>query len=308
MIVRKSLNLRIVIRMAWRRLLMLSLLCRAVKWLALPDDLPFVDGVKMIEGILGTAVSILIGFRVTSAYERWWEARKVWGALVNESRTFSRQIVSLLSPHFHPDRDDSRIEGSRRELILGMVGLAYAVKNHLRRLPALQRDELAPYFPAAALEGLLASRHVPVAIILWLARRLQTAFEDRHTEDFRHMQIDATLNRITDAVGAMDRIKTTVFPRQYAVYSTMFTAMFAYLLPLALMPVGGWQIAPFVVAVGFIFFALDSIAGGIENPFDHTFNDTPMSALARGIEIQLREALGDPDLPSPVEPVDGNLW
>ncbi|MEB3185859.1 MAG: bestrophin family ion channel [bacterium] len=308
MLVRRTLDWRLVIRIAWRRLLVMAMLGSAVRILELPSDHPFVAGVGSIVGSLGTAVSILIGFRVNAAYERWWEARKVWGALVNESRTFARQVVSLLSAHFHPDRDGATIEGTRRELILGQAGLAYALKNHLRRNSDSQKSELVSFFPSGALEQFLTSSHVPLAILMWLARRLQTAFEDRHTEDFRHMQIDATLNRITDAVGAMDRIKSTVFPRQYAVYANMFTALFAYLLPVALVPVGGWPMLPLVVAVGFIFFALDSIAGAIENPFDNTYNDTPMLALSRSIEIQLREALGERDLPAPVEPVNGVLW
>ena len=115
------------------------------------------------------------------------------------------------------------------------------------------------------------------------------------------------MNRLTDAVGAADRIKNTVFPRQYSVYSSMFTAIFSYLLPLALVPQSGWAAVPLSVAVGFIFFSMDSIAGGIENPFENSFNDTPMHSLARTIEINLREALDETDLPAPIQPVNGFL-
>ena len=307
MIVRKNLDWRIVLRMSWKRMAAVAFLCLLVKLAQVSPGEPLVMAVGQIEGILGTAVSILIGFRVNAAYDRWWEGHRIWGSLVSESRTFARQVLSLLSLHFHPERDGETIDGSRRELVLGQVGLAFALKNHLRQMPEAQQTELVPFFPPEARAELLASRHVPGAILLWQARRLQVAFEERHTEDFRHMQIDATLTRLNELVAGADRLKFTVFPRQYTVYSTVFTAMFANLLPLALMPVGGWPAMPFVLAVGFIFFAMDSISGAIVNPFENSLNDVPMSALARNIEIQLREALGETDLPPTVQPVNGFL-
>jgi putative membrane protein len=216
-------------------------------------------------------------------------------------------VVSLISSHFGAGEGDPAIDEVRRSLIHAQIGLAWALKNHSRRQDVLQAAELAPHLPPEACKVILASRHVPLAILVWMALCLQAAFEDRHTEDFRLMQIDATFNRMTDAIGAMDRIKTTVFPRQYAVFGTMFTAMFAYLLPLALVSGGGWPVVPFVMSVGFIFFALDGVAGSSENPFLGTYNDTPIATLARAIEIHLLEVLGDRDLPGPMEPVDGIL-
>lgn len=307
MIVRKSLDLRVVLRVSWRRQMVLLLLSAMLLLLEVPADDPLVGAIGRIESILGAAVSILMGFRVNAAYDRWWEARRAWGSFVNESRTFARQVVSLISSHFRAGEHDPAIEEVRRSLIHAQIGLAHALKNHLRRQDALQAGDLAPHLPVEACKAILASRHVPLAILLWMARRLQAAFEDRHTEDFRHMQIDATFNRMTDAIGAMDRIKTTVFPRQYAVFGTTFTAIFVHLLPMALVPGGGWPAVPFVMGVGFIFFALDGVAGSIENPFEGTYNDTPMTSLARGVELHLLEVLGERDLPAPLEPVDGIL-
>lgn len=307
MLVGRSVPLRFVIRHSWRRQLLLVVLSALLILSGVAGEDPLVAIVGRIESILGTAVSILLGFRVNAAYDRWWEARRAWGAFVNESRTLGRQVVSLLSGHFHADADEAAIAETRRTLLLGQAGVAHALKNHLRRQPDLQAAEMGRFLPSDAMGRVLSSQHVPLAILVWMAKRLQFAFEDRHTEDFRHMQIDATFSRITDAIGAMDRIKTTVFPRQYAVFGTMFTALFVYMLPLALVPSVGWLAVPFVMSVGFIFFALDGVAWGIESPFENTYNDTPMASLARGVEIHMRELLEETDRPQALEPVDGIL-
>ena len=153
MIVRKSLDWRIVFRVAWKRLAAIAFLCVAVKLAGVSPGEPLVAAVSLIEGILGTAVSILMGFRVNAAYDRWWEGQRIWGSLVSESRTFACQVLSLLSEHFHPERDGETVDGSRRELVLGQVGLAVALKNHLRQMPEVQQAELEPWQPEALMQS-----------------------------------------------------------------------------------------------------------------------------------------------------------
>ena len=185
MIVRKSLNLRIVIRLAWRRLLILTLLCVAVKGLALPGDLPFVDGVKMIEGILGTAVSILIGFRVTSAYERWWEAR------AQIAETVKRTALGLDQEPWEP-----YARGTLWMAWLGLMGAPVAVlpEHAADELPMLSatRTRLAAFRERRADHELPGDGPVANATAL---RARMTEFAIRHLADATELLTVAVLRR-----------------------------------------------------------------------------------------------------------------
>jgi putative membrane protein len=303
MIVRPSLDPRIIWKVARVRLLTLTVLSTGV-YSVHRTWFPELALSALPASILGVAISFLIGFRVNNAYERWWEARKVWGAIVNDSRSFARQALTFVTPHWN--KGSEPVEGTVKQLVYAQIGFAHALRASLRRQDV--SSELAPFFAAEELAQLTARRSVPTAILQLQAERLRRAFERAHTEDFRHMQMDATLNRLCDAMGACERIKNTVFPRQYSVYSSQFTRCYCYLLPFILVGDSGVLVVPFTLLIGFIFFALDSIANGIENPFENTYNDTPMSAISRGIEIDLRQMLGERDAPPPIEPVNGFLY
>ena len=306
MIIRKVLDFRIVWRVGRKRMLVLAAISTSVYLLYEHFGNKAIVVSTIPASILGVALAFLIGFRVNSAYERWWEARKIWGALINDSRTFARQVITFINPKPDHDPEEDRSSGVRKTLIYGQLGYVYALKNHLRRKDIF--EETAPFFDEADMGELKNAKHVPNAIILLQARRIQAALNEGHTEDFRHMQLDNTLNRLCDSMGAAERIKNTVFPRQYSYYSTTFTRIYSYLLPFILVRECGWTVIPFTLIIGFIFFALDSIASGIENPFENSVNDIPMNSICRTIEINLKEMLGEPDLPSPVEPVNGFLY
>ncbi len=158
------------------------------------------------------------------------------------------------------------------------------------------------------LEWLRSQKNVPHALLVKQGIALQVAHEKGYIEDFRHMQMDTKLSALADSMGACERIKSTVFPRQYSYYSTVFVKVYTFLLPFVLVNNSGWITVPFTIIIGFIFFALDTIAGGIENPFENTINDTPMSAICRNIEINLLQMMGDKDIPEPIQPKNGFLF
>lgn len=306
MIVRRTLDWRIVARIAWKRMATLLLLSALVFWLYEHYGTRTVAISTVPASIMGVAISFLIGFRVNSAYERWWEARRIWGALVNDSRTFARQVLTFVTPRWNTNLTEKQAEEIRRDLVYGQIGFLYALKNHLRRLEPY--TEIRPFFTTGALARFMQEKHLPNAILLYQARVLEQAVVEGHTEDFRHMQFDNTFTRLTDSLGAAERIKNTVFPRQYSYYASLFTKLYSYLFPFILVQETGWLVIPFTLLIGFIFFSLDTIANGIENPFENTFNDTPMSALSRTVEINLRQMLGETELPEPVQPVNGFLY
>lgn len=305
MIIRKHLDPKIVLKVGWKRVLSLGLAATLVVfvkrylWLEIEiDTLP--------ASILGVAIAFLIGFRVNSAYERWWEARKIWGSITNDSRSLARQAMTFLSPVHRNGSDSAEILRMQHIILRRQIAFCYALKNSLRKQDVFA--EIQPFVSAEELEWLRTQKNVPNALLINQGKTLQLAHEIGFIEDFRHMQMDYKVSGLADSMGACERIKNTVFPRQYSYYSTVFVKVYTYLLPFVLVNGSGWITVPFTIIIGFIFFALDTIAGGIENPFENSVNDTPMSAITRNIEINLLQMMGETELPEPVQPKNGFLF
>ncbi|MBC7890931.1 MAG: bestrophin family protein [Sphingobacteriaceae bacterium] len=308
MIVRPDLDPKIVIKYTWRRIVSLLVVAAAVAYIHEYLGFEQVGVDTTLSTVLGTALAILLGFRVTSAYDRWWEARRLWGAITNDSRTMARQLTTFLwykrreKDGQHREEQDSYV----RRMVYRQIGFTYALKNHLRRLEIF--EELRPFVGEAELAWLRSQRHVPNALLQKQAQCLQEIEEKGYLGDFRHVQMETRLSLLCDSMGGCERIKNTVFPRQYSVFSTGFVTVYSYLLPFVLVGKIGWVTIPATLVIGFLFYALDSIAKGIENPFENRFDDTPMSSICRTIEINLRQQLGETELPEPVALVNGFLF
>jgi putative membrane protein len=309
MIVRKTLDPIIIARNAWRRVLSLIIVSTLVSWWwSRGYDHVSIDSIPAT--VLGIALSILVGFRVNSAYDRWWEARRLWGAITNDSRTTARQLTTFLW-YRNPAKGGAGVDCDERdryvrEMVYRQIAFVYALKNHLRRLDPW--DEIQPFLSKKEFENLKRQKHVPNALLQSQAVCLQEIDEKEFVTDFRHVQIETRLTALCDSMGGCERIKNTVFPRQYSVYSTLFISVYTHLLPFVFVSKIGWVTIPVTLVIGFIFFALDRIATNIENPFENKIDDTPMSSICRTIEINLRQQLGETELPEPVQSVDGFLY
>lgn len=306
MIVRRHLNFKKVFRFYWKSIVTLILLSTVVyiiyeiygnKDLAI-STIP--------ASILGVAISFLIGFRVNSAYERWWEARKIWDMISNESISYGREIITLISPFFNNVVDKNEIENIKKELIKNQIGFLYALKRTLRKQDVF--EEIQDFFTKEELDFLKIQYNIPSAILQLQSNKIQKIYEKKYTDDFRHIQFDSRIALLTNYMGNCFRIKDTVFPRQYSYYSTLFTRIYAYLLPFILVQETGILIIPFTLFIGFIFFALDGIASVIENPFENTLNDTPMNTIVRDVEIVLLQMVGEKNIPNPLKPTEGYLY
>lgn len=304
MIVRKHLDIKVVIKVGWKRVTSLALVSSLVVfayhhlWLDVSiDTLP--------ASILGVAIAFLIGFRVNSAYERWWEARKLWGAITNDSRSISRQVLTLFTAPVG-NHSDAQLVHLQRQFIKRQIAFCYALKNTLRKHDALK--EITSFVSEEEQNYLSTQKNIPNAILLLQGKALQEARQLGYVDEFRMLQIDTRINALADSMGGCERIKNTVFPRQYSYYSTLFVKIYSFMLPFLFVNSSGWITVPFTIIIGFIFFALDTIAGGIENPFENTLNDTPMNAICRNIEINLLQMLDEKDIPSPIEAKNGFLY
>lgn len=254
-------------------------------------------------GVIGSALSIFLAFRNSSAYDRWWEARTLWGGLVNSSRTFARQTVTLIVGQ--DDDDPETVASLQRRLIVLQICYVHALRCHLRQ----QRPfaELRRWLDDDTLDELRGQRNVPAAILTLMAGTLRDAHARGWLDSFRWTALDRTLGDITDVQGGCERIKNTPMPKQYDYFPRVLVNFFCVLLPFGLVEGLGLLTPLASTCLGLIFITLDRIGREIEQPFENTVQDTPMTSLTRTIEINLRQTLGERP-PSELHPVAGFVY
>lgn len=252
-------------------------------------------------GMVGAALSLFLAFRTKSAYDRWWEARTLWGGLVNTSRTFARQSLTLIRPTQEP----APARDLQRQLVLLQIGYVHALRCHLRNqnpYPEL-RNRLDP----GTISHLRTQKNVPVALLLHMGKLIESAFTRGWIDSYRWTALDKTLSDLTDIQGGCERIKNTPMPKQYDYFPRLLVMLFCVLLPFGLVE-GLRLLTPIASAsLSLIFITLDSIGREIETPFESTVHDTPMTALSRTIEIDLRLLLGEKH-PQELHPVSGFVY
>ncbi|HXK01043.1 MAG TPA: bestrophin family ion channel [Verrucomicrobiae bacterium] len=267
------------------------------KWLALPD-VPL--------SIFGGVLSVIVGFRNSSAYARWWEARTIWGGIVNHSRSFAREVLSMVAAAEAGPAAEREVGEMKHRLVLLQVAHVHALRNHLRGTSPWQ--ELEGLFPEDEMELLKSQNNVPLAIQKLMAGMVAHCYQSRWIDNIRWASLDRTLSNLMDCQGACERIKNTPMPRMYDIFIRHVVGIYCLLLPLGMVeslklltPVGS-------SLVGVIFLALDQIGRDLETPFENLPHDLPLTAITRTIEINLRQMIGEKDVPEPLAPVDGILW
>jgi putative membrane protein len=252
-------------------------------------------------GMVGAALSLFLAFRTKSAYDRWWEARTLWGGLVNTSRTFARQVLTLI----RPSQESPPVRELQRQLVLLQIGYVHALRCHLRNQNPY--PELRNRFDPDTISHLRTQKNVPVALLLHMGKLIESAFARGWTDSYRWTALDKTLSDLTDIQGGCERIKNTPMPKQYDYFPRVLVMFFCVLLPFGLVE-GLRLLTPLAsTSLSLIFITLDSIGREIETPFDNTVHDTPMTSLSRTIEIDLRLLLGEKH-PQELHPVSGFVY
>jgi putative membrane protein len=248
--------------------------------------------------IIGVPLGIFLGFRNNSAYDRFWEGRKLWGGLVNTSRSLARQILTLLQP---PDTAPgaprpAEMRDFERHTVQLIVAYAHALRHHLRDTDP--GETLSALLPEGEVERLRAFDNVPFMLLQRLAERVADArlrgwIHPLHTPIF-----EGSLVSLTDIQGGCERIKATPAPYSYTVLMHRIVAVYCTLLPFGLMETIRWA-TPFVVlAISYSFFGLDAIGDEIEQPFGIDSNDLPLESISRNIERNLVSLIGIKPPPS----------
>lgn len=305
MIVRDRLPLRRVWPSVSRRLGLLFLFDLSVAVLYVKVGLTGLALTSLPLAMMGAGLSVFLAFRNNSAYDRWWEARTLWGALVNESRTFARQVLTLVDTPRAASRDQTG-GGDATGLVDWQIAYVHALRCHLRGQNPF--PELEPLLPGTVVAWLRSQRNVPVGLLLHAGRTVRALYESGRLDSYRLVQMDGTLTRLCDVQGACERIKNTPLPRQYEFFPRVFVLLYCLLLPFGLVEGMGLLTPLASTMASFIFVALESIGREIEAPFENTVHDTPMTQLSRTIEINLRETTGHVDVPPEVRPLDGFVY
>lgn len=251
--------------------------------------------------LIGLAFSIFLDFRNTASYERYWEGRKLWGQLVIDARSLSRQLLTLMGPVA-----ETAHAGETQRVAHGMVrkvvAFAYALKHHLRGTDAT--NDLVSFWPSAELAPLLARSNPPDAILLSLSTDLRQCYLRGWLSDQLLRAMDERVTSLAAVLAACERIRNTPLPFAYTLLLHRTAYLYCFLLPFGLAETIG-MMTPLVVAiVSYTFFGLDALGDEIEEPFGDLPNDLPLDAISRTIEINLREAMGERDLPPLLRPVD----
>ena len=244
--------------------------------------------------VLGAALGILLAFRTNAAYGRWWEARTLWGAIVNSSRSLARQAIS-----FAP-------AGFAQRLVYRQIAFVHSVRCMLRRQSAW--DDLAIFLDRATLELLRNQQNVPAALLQQMGQQVVDAVDQQMLSELEMHRLDQTLSDLTNVLGGCERIKNTPLPRQYDYYPELMIKVYCLLLPFVIVDDVGLFTPLVTMLISLAFLILNRVGKNLEDPFENQPYDISMTALCRTIEINLRQALGETSLPQPLEPVDGVLW
>ncbi len=255
-----------------------------------------------IPTLLGTAISLILGFRIAQSYDRWWEARKIWGEIVNDSRTLVRQVQIFITI---PENLDETKELHRR-IAYTQIAFSYTLSKSLRGLDSTKKMER--FLSTEELEYVNSHTNKPNAILQLHSSQLKQALDNNWIDVFKAMRVDTTIARLTDSMGKAERIKSTVFPVTYTILVEYLLYLFVLLLPLGMTDYFGYLVAPLLILISVPFFLLEKTAITLQNPFNNNKTDIPMTRISKTIEVNLKEMVGERCTIDLLNPEDGPFF
>lgn len=315
-------------------------------------------------GVVGTAVAFIVSFKNNASYDRLWEARKIYGGIVNASRSFTLMVNDFISnKHAVNKKTDKELFAIRKTLVMRHVAWMTSLRHTLRQhkpweVSKINRsdkeymsklsipewvisleEDLNGYISESEIKEVLSKKNKQGACLTLQSNHLKELLDEGLIEDFRHMEFQSMLTEFFTLQGKVERIKNFPYPRQFATLNFIFVWIFILLLPLGMMhefdkigsivvesihehmkvhdsPIHNvvefvgmyfiWFTVPFTVIVSWIFHTMERIGETTENPFEGNPNDVPITTMSRGIEIDIRQMIGD-DPNSIPEPIKSQL-
>ncbi|HYG51027.1 MAG TPA: bestrophin family ion channel [Flavobacteriales bacterium] len=241
-----------------------------------------------IPAFIGTALSILLSFKLSQSYDRWWEARKAWGAIVNDSRSFIIQLQTLAAKGNDP---------IIKKIAFRQIAWCYSLGQSLRGLNPV--ENLDDYISSEEFDEIRHHSNKPLALLHFHSKDIRELKEQNQLDTFSQLQLDNTLVRLCDSQGKVERIKTTVFPVTYRLFLHGIIYLFIITLSISLKDVAGYFEIPLLLLISVAFLLLEKSATHMQDPFENRPTDTPVTAIARTIEINIKQLLKEKDIPEP---------
>ncbi|WP_431199078.1 bestrophin family protein [Mucilaginibacter sp. P19] len=241
-----------------------------------------------VPAILATIISLLLAFRSNQAYDRWWEARSIWGAIVNDSRSLVRELITFL------DGDNAvceEIEGFKKRFVYRQIAWCHGLSQSLRKQDPYAKN--AHLLVDEEVKFTHRFTNMPNSLLKLHGLDLKLAYKNGWLSDYQQVQIDGTLNRLCDAMGKCERIKNTVFPVTYSLYIHFCLYLFIILLPFGLIEFFGMFEVPLIIAIAAAFLLVEKMAIHLQDPFENKPTDTPTTAISQTIERDLKQMLND---------------
>ena len=255
----------------------------AVGFLHLRPEFKGIDIPLNILTLLGTIVTILLAFRTSQSYERWWEARTIWGAIVNDSRTLTRTVLQFL-----PENESvEKKKFAERQIIF-----VNALGETLRKVP------LSPKVEAYVKFHNINAVNLPNALLDEHSHQIGQLKTEAKISDFQQLQLNDIVSRLCDSMGKCERIKNTVFPRSYSLILHILIYAFTAILPFSLNHNQFVTEIAISIIIPLLFIAVEKTAIIMQDPFENSPVDTPLTSIAQTIEINILQMMGEKDVPA----------
>lgn len=283
--------------------------------------------------LIGTAVAFLVGFKNNVCYDRLWEARRIWGGIVNESRSWGLMSRDFISNKYRGHAlNQDEIKKIQSDLINLQIAWLCALRHQLReprkwetmtdpsnieyrKLFKVREDEISMeeelkmFVNPATAAKLMTYKNKATQIIAIQSESIKGLAESGSIDEFRYMEMQKALREMLVLQGQCERIKNFPYPRQFASFNIYFVWIFILLLPFGMIhefeKLGSlfvWLTIPFTMLIAWVFHSMEKVGSATENPFEGSANDVPITALSRTIEIDLREMLNELNIPEPLKP------
>lgn len=315
MVIRNDIPLKWLLFYNWKSLIALN----AVAGFAVYMHNTFHWGVQMpvsVSAMLSAALSIYLGFRSNNAYDRWWEARQIWGSMINYSRAWARQVITFI------DSDSlEKSQALKKRLIYRHIAHAHALRVFLRGGASFAHektkevlearndiDEIKEFLSDEEFQMVKGLNNPPNMLLQIQGEEISKAYKDGLLTDFQLIHMDQTLVEFNNVQGRAERIKNTAFPRAYSYFQRLFVWTHGIVLPFAFVDILGWKVIPVAFILNYVFLAIDFVSSRTEDPFENRWDDIPLSAITRTVEINLKESLGEKELPPKFPVVQGVLF
>ncbi|SFR37629.1 putative membrane protein [Robiginitalea myxolifaciens] len=332
MYIKRNISFGIILRYAWKNVIFFVFWAGLAFFLFQELGWDFLRIPFQPLSVIGIAVAFYIGFKNSQSYDRFWEGRKIWGGIVNYSRTWTIQVLGLVQD-----------KGEHQQLVYRHLAWINALRVQLRQptsftirenraVEALFKrhgernpvcDVTTSFLQPDEIADLEERKNVATHLVKKQALEIDRLLKEDKITEFDKQLMHGVLEELYNLQGKCERIKNTPFPRQYAYFSTVFCWIFVLLIPFGLLDVFHgqvlslteeaqliyrWLLVPFSVLISWIFVTMEKVGSNSEDPFEGRINDVPMTALCRTIEIDLRDMLDEEALPAKVGPKDGILY